>query len=110
MLRVRCRATGANPMREKRSCSARGCGCAYSTNSNPSVPIGLPDVIWAGGASNGNGPMAILLFVRESRRISATSVQNRPGAECPCTDRVYCGPLMQTIELDEFDFRLLGAL
>src|SRR5262245_39490516 len=46
----------------------------------------------------------------ESRKCGAMGVQNAREFGPACTDRVYCGLSMQTIELDEFDLRLLGAL
>ena len=48
-----CRATGAKPMVSNSAPSFSGSDEAYSTNSNPSVPIGLDSVISAGGASCG---------------------------------------------------------
>src|SRR3979409_777234 len=62
MFLVRWRATGAYPMSLNNACSASGCGCAYSTNSKPSVPIGLSALTVAAGASCGNGPMADLIL------------------------------------------------
>src|SRR5262245_16723771 len=54
--------------------------------------------------------MAILRLPAESRDPDAMGVQNGHAHGSMCTDRVYYTPRMQTIELDEFDFRLLGAL
>jgi len=56
------RATGTYPISLNSACNCSGCGWAYSTNSKPSVPIGLASDIVAAGASCGNGPMAKLLF------------------------------------------------
>src|SRR5215218_11023760 len=42
------------------ACSFSGSGCAYSTKPKPSVPAGFFGVIWAGGASCGNGPIGRL--------------------------------------------------
>src|SRR3979490_233555 len=79
MFLVRWRATGAYPISLNSACSCSGRGCAYSTNSKPSVPIGLSAEIVAAGASCGNGPMADLLdlsaliFSRPERNVHAKS-------------------------------------
>ena len=49
----RCCATAANPMVSNSRQSFSGSVEAYSTNSKPSVPIGLSSLIVAGGASCG---------------------------------------------------------
>src|SRR5688572_23967595 len=44
---LRCRATTGKPRRSNRLRSSWGSGAVYSTNSNPSVPIGFVSEIWA---------------------------------------------------------------
>src|SRR5271169_3658885 len=55
----RCRATAVKPIVSNRPLSFSGSGWANSTNSMPSVPMGLESLIAAGPASCGNGPMMI---------------------------------------------------
>src|SRR3984957_7516028 len=43
--RERWRATAGNPIWLNNDRSSVGSGAVYSTNSNPSVPIGLPDIV-----------------------------------------------------------------
>src|ERR1700728_4401117 len=44
-LRERWRATAGNPIWLNNDRSSVGSGAVYSTNSNPSVPIGLPEIV-----------------------------------------------------------------
>src|SRR6516225_4053497 len=72
-----CRATGVNPIDLNSACSSAGLGWAYSTNSNPSVPIGFVASTFGGGASCGNGPICLLLLSAPILRIcDAMSGQN----------------------------------
>ncbi len=58
VLRTVTRDRRVKPMSSSTVLSAAGSGWANSTNSKPSVPIGLWALISAGGASWGKGPMA----------------------------------------------------
>src|SRR3954466_13835929 len=42
----RCRAAATNPIRSNSAASWAGSGPVYSTNSNPSVPVGLSHSSW----------------------------------------------------------------
>ena len=59
--------------------SCAGSGPVYSTNSNPSVPIGFSVLIAAAGASCGNGPMTCSLKW-------PGDIPSRP-AQCACKER-----------------------
>ena len=54
----RWRPPAQNPWARTARAIPQDSGCAYSTNSKPSVPIGLSALTVAAGASCGNGPMA----------------------------------------------------
>src|SRR3954467_11824425 len=99
------RATGAKPISLNSACNSSGLGWAYSTNSKPSVPIGLSALMVAAGASCGNGPMAespcfvALSFRHILRKVHAK--ESRFGYDD--AQLVHRMGLLRMIPVDAFD-------
>src|SRR3984893_5965558 len=94
------------------ACSCSGLGCAYSTNSKPSVPIGLSGLMVAAGASCGNGPLRISSeLVESSFRHIGRKVHAKGSVFCySCARFVHELDIFRMISIDAFDLKMLSAL
>src|SRR3954452_6817103 len=93
----RWRATGAKPIVSNSWPRAAGSGWQNSTNSNPSVPIGLSGVMAGGGASCGKGPMAVGLNLAAGQTVVSQCVASG-GQRCD-VQRQRTPPTRPSLEL-----------
>src|SRR3954469_12226570 len=70
----RCRATFTKPMLSNSRPSASGSGAVYSTNSKPSVPMGL-----TGSASSSLGSLTFAMFDLQSELVSNVTIMPNPS-------------------------------